>query len=264
MRPRRVRARRRQPSESQRPFFEKKGAEGESFFTKSSQVQRKLNIGNSSDPMEAEAESAAQKVTSQQQVQKAEKKEEEPVQKAEQKEEDKSVQKAEKQEEEKPVQKAEKKEEEKPQKAEKKEEEKPVQKAEKQEEEKPVQKAEKKEEEKPVQAKRDPQVQTADKAGDGGNHAQPSFETLLAQRKGRGIPLPDDVRIEMERKFGTNFRKVRIHNDPEASAMCETISAYAFAHGYDIYFQEGLYNPTSTDGKALLAHELAHVVQQNG
>lgn len=255
MRPRRVRARRRQPSESQRPFFEKKGAEGESFFTKSSQVQRKLNIGNSSDPMEAEAESAAQKVTSQQQVQKAEKKEDEPVQKAEQKEEDKSVKKAEKQEEEKPVQKAEKK-----------EEEKPVQKAEKKEEEKPVQKAEKKEEEKPVQAKRDPHVQTADKAenGDAGSPAQPSFETLLAQRKGRGIPLPDDVRTEMERKFGTNFRKVRIHNDPEASAMCEAINAYAFAHGYDIYFQEGLYNPMSSDGKALLAHELAHVVQQNG
>lgn len=204
--------------------------EGESFFNKSNQLQRKLNIGHSSDPKEAEAENAAQKVVSQQQVQKAGAKEEEPVQKAAEKEEDKSVQKAEKQEEEKPVQKAESKEEEKP------------------------------------QAKLDPQLQTASKTedGDGSNHAQPSFENLLAQRKGGGFPLPDDVRTEMERKFGANFRKVRIHHDPEASAMCEAINAYAFAHGYDIYFQEGLYNPTSTDGKALLAHELAHVVQQNG
>jgi Domain of unknown function (DUF4157) len=252
MKARRIRPRRKQSSESQKPFFEKKNAEGESAFSKDNGIQRKLTIGQSSDPMEKEADSASQKVTSQQQVQKAEKKEEEPVQKAAQKEEDKSVQKADKAEEEKPVQKAEKKEED------------PVQKAEKKEEEKPVQKAEKKEED-PVQAKRDPRIQPAAEVHDDAhNNSQPSFETLLKQRKGRGVPLPDDIRSEMESKFQTNFREVRIHNDPEASAMCETIHAYAFAHGYDIYFQEGLYNPTSSDGKALLAHELAHVVQQNG
>jgi myosin heavy subunit len=259
----RTRARRKQPSEKQKPFFDKQTGQA-MFFGGSNAIQPKLNISKASDPMEKEADAAARKVNTEQ-VQKAEKKEEEPVQKAEKKEEEKPVQKAEKKEEEKPVQKAEKKEEEKPvQKAEKKEEEKPVQKAEKKEEEKPVQKAEKKEEEKPVQAKLDPQVQTMGNMEDKEDNAQPSFESLLSQRKGLGFALPDDFRVEMEDKFHSNFKNVRIHTDPEAAAMCEEIHALAFAYGHDIYFNEGMYNPNSPAGKELLAHELAHVVQQNG
>lgn len=269
----RSRARRKQPSEKQKPFFDKLNP-GQSTFFGSNSIQRKLSVGRANDPAEKEAESAAQKVT---QVQKAEKNEEEPVQKAEKKEEEKPVQKAEKKEEEKPVQKAEKKEDEKVSKAEKKEEEKPVQKADKKEEEKPVQKAEKKEdekvskaekkeEEKPVQAKTDPRVQRAEvtETVSAQDSAKPSFERLLAKRKGMGFPLPDDLRRDMEGKFRTSFKDVRIHTDKEASDMCEAIHALAFAHGYDIYFNEGMYNPGALSGRELLAHELAHVVQQNG
>ena len=131
-----------------------------------------------------------------------------------------------------------------------------MQKADKKEEEKPVQKAEKKEEEKPVQK--------AEKNAPPGLAPSPALEKLLARRKGMGFTLPDEVRVEMERKFQTSFREVRIHSDKEAEDICESIHALAFAHGHDVYFNKGQYNPNSNTGRELLAHELAHVVQQNG
>jgi len=67
----------------------------------------------------------------------------------------------------------------------------------------------------------------------------------------------------MEGKFHSNFKDVRIHIDKEATEMCEAIHALAFTHGYDIYFNEGMYNPNALSGRELLAHELTHVVQQN-
>lgn len=248
MRLKRNKLRRRQPEENKkRSFFANKSTEEKSsFFSGNETVQRKLIIGKSSDPQEKEAEAAAKQVVNQP-VQKAAKKEEEPVKKAEKEEE--------------PVQKAEKKEEEPVKKAEKEEE--PVKKAEKKEEE-PVQKSEKKQDEMPVQARADSFVQTAEgkekkESGDGAS--QLTLEDRLAKQKGRGFALPDDLRIEMEKKFHTNFRQVSIHTDKEAEEMCEQIHALAFTHGHDIYFNAGQYNPNAASGKELLAHELAHVVQ---
>jgi uncharacterized membrane protein YqiK len=251
---RRSHTRRKRPSEKQKPFFDKQSTEQSAFFPAS--VQRKLSVGKANDPAEKEAESAASQVASQP-VKKAEEKKEEPVQKAEEKKEE-------------PVQKAEEKKEEPVQKAEEKKEE-PVQKAEEKKEE-PVQKAEKKEEdkvskaEKHVHAKTAPLIQRAAmvEEGEQGDAAAPSFESLLSKRKGMGFELPDDIRKDMETKFHASFKDVRIHTDKEASDMCEGIHALAFAHGYDIYFNEGMYNPNALSGRELLAHELAHVVQQNG
>ena len=86
----------------------------------------------------------------------------------------------------------------------------------------------------------------------------------MNRRKGRGFELPEALRREMEAQYKFGFSQVRIHTDPEANSMCESIHAQAFTHGYDIYFNEGKYNPNSSEGKELLAHELAHVVQQKG
>ena len=249
MRTRRTRTRRKDPAEKQKPFFDKQTT-GPVFFS-GNQIQPKLTVSKTNDPAEKEADTAAQKIT---QVQKADKKDEESVQKADKKEEEKPVQKAANKEEEKPVQKAENK-----------EEEKPVQKQEKKEEEQPVQKAEKKDEEKPVQAKQDNRVhRAAGFEGKDDDPSNPSFEERLIKRKGMGFTLPDDLRKDMEGKFHTSFRDVRIHTDKEAAEMCEAIHALAFAHGYDIYFNSGMYNPNADSGKELLAHELAHIVQQNG
>ena len=254
---RRSRIRRKHPSEKQKPFFDKQSTEQSPFFNGKS-IQRKLSIGKANDPAEKEAESTAQRVS---QLQKAEKKEDEKVNKAEKKEEEK-VSKAEKKEE-GGVQKAEKKEEEKVSKAEKKEEEK-VSKAEKEEEK--VNKAEKQEEEKPVRAKTDPRVQKAEgtETVEENESGASSFEKMLKERKGMGFALPDDLRKEMEKQFHSSFKDVRIHTDKKAAEMCEAIHALAFTHGHDIYFNDGMYNPNALSGRELLAHELTHVVQQNG
>jgi hypothetical protein len=205
----------------------------------------------------------------------AKKEEEKPVQKADKKEEEKPVQKADKKEEEKPVQKADKKEEEKPvQKADKKEEEKPVQKADKKEEEKPVQKADKKEEEKPVQKadkkeeEKKPGSKSAGKKEDDkttkgkGVSVKEPFETRLAHIKEKGKPLPEKIRAKMEAEMHHDFSSVRIHDDATAAELAEEIHAQAFAQGHDIYFNVDKFNPETTGGAHLLAHELTHVIQQ--
>lgn len=72
--------------------------------------------------------------------------------------------------------------------------------------------------------------------------------------------LPEQVRLEMEGLFGCSFRDVRIH-----VAQPRSLSAYfAFANGSDLYFSQGLYQPHTAAGRMVLAHELAHVVQQRG
>ena len=62
--------------------------------------------------------------------------------------------------------------------------------------------------------------------------------------------------------MGADFSSVRIHTDRTAADMGNSIQAQAFTHGNDVYFNEGRYNPHSTEGSHLLAHELTHTVQQ--
>ncbi len=66
----------------------------------------------------------------------------------------------------------------------------------------------------------------------------------------------------MESRFGAEFGNVNIHTGAQATMLSQSINAQAFTHGSDIYFNQGKYNPESSGGKHLLAHELTHVVQQ--
>ena len=79
-----------------------------------------------------------------------------------------------------------------------------------------------------------------------------------------GSPLEGHVRGEMERKFGTSLSPVRIHTDNDAADAARQIGARAFTRGQDIYFSGGTYRPETKEGKGLLAHELAHTIQQRG
>ena len=79
---------------------------------------------------------------------------------------------------------------------------------------------------------------------------------------GRGARLPDGVRGPMETGFGVGFDSVRVHTDPRASDIARKVGAQAFTYGNDIVFAPGRYSPDTQAGKHLLAHELAHVVQQ--
>ena len=75
---------------------------------------------------------------------------------------------------------------------------------------------------------------------------------------GSGASLPTDVRDEMSALFGHDFSSVRVQTDGSAAA----IGAVAYTAGHDIFFQPGQYDPSGASGRELLAHELAHVVQQ--
>ncbi|MDP2887493.1 MAG: DUF4157 domain-containing protein [Bacteroidota bacterium] len=96
------------------------------------------------------------------------------------------------------------------------------------------------------------------------SEASPSVENKINASKGRGNPLDNSTRSEMESGFGNDFSGVRVHTGNEAQQMSKDLNAQAFTHGQDIYFDEGKYNPETTSGKHLLAHELTHTVQQTG
>lgn len=68
----------------------------------------------------------------------------------------------------------------------------------------------------------------------------------------------------MESRFGHDFGGVRVHTGVRPSESARTIGARAYTAGRDIVFGEGQYTPGNHKGRALIAHELAHVVQQRG
>ena len=96
------------------------------------------------------------------------------------------------------------------------------------------------------------------------NHdtATDAMSSQLRARKGSGHRMPDSTKNFMESRFGADFSNVNIHTGSYASQLSNQLNAQAFTIGNDIYFNEGKYSPESFDGKALLAHELSHTIQQ--
>ena len=80
---------------------------------------------------------------------------------------------------------------------------------------------------------------------------------------GHGGALDPGVRAYFESRLGHDFSRVRVHAGPEAAQVAESLGAKALTVGRDIVFARGTYAPHTTDGRALLAHELVHVVQQS-
>jgi Domain of unknown function (DUF4157) len=79
-----------------------------------------------------------------------------------------------------------------------------------------------------------------------------------------GRPLDAGARGEMEHGFGHSFARVRVHDDARAAESARAVGAHAYAVGSDVVFGAGRYAPGTGEGRKLLAHELAHVVQQGG
>jgi outer membrane protein OmpA-like peptidoglycan-associated protein len=77
-----------------------------------------------------------------------------------------------------------------------------------------------------------------------------------------GVELPQTVNTVLEARLDSDFSKVRVHTDTSAAASADAIGARAFTFGSDIVFGSGQYSPASKEGQALIAHELAHTVQQ--
>jgi Domain of unknown function (DUF4157) len=78
-----------------------------------------------------------------------------------------------------------------------------------------------------------------------------------------GQPLDDATRAFMEPRFGHDFSKVRVHTGERAADSAQAVNTLAYTVGSDVVFGAGQYSPASPAGKSLLAHELAHVVQQS-
>jgi len=79
---------------------------------------------------------------------------------------------------------------------------------------------------------------------------------------GGGQALPEPDRHFFESRLGHSLGDVRIHTDAQAARTAKSLSAQAFTHGRDVYFGAGKFQPTGAEGRRLLAHELAHTVQQ--
>ena len=123
-----------------------------------------------------------------------------------------------------------------------------------------------------LQKKDDDKVQKAE-AAPGGEHVQraasggvPAVEdnvqSTIHRKMTGGQPLGNDVRGFMEPRFGADFGNVRVHHDGESAGLNNRLGAKAFTYQNHIFFSRGQYQPGTSDGKQLLAHELTHTVQQ--
>ncbi len=79
-----------------------------------------------------------------------------------------------------------------------------------------------------------------------------------------GQPLDVITRALMEPRFGHDFSQVRVHTDAKAAESARAVNALAYTVGRDIVFGQGRHEPETTAGRRLMAHELAHVMQQPG
>ncbi len=79
-----------------------------------------------------------------------------------------------------------------------------------------------------------------------------------------GHSLDPETRAFIEPRFGRDFSQVRVHTDAMAAKSVRAVNALAYTVGRDVVFGDGQYAPGTTEGERLLAHELTHVIQQQG
>ncbi len=97
-------------------------------------------------------------------------------------------------------------------------------------------------------------------SGDRGQTDVPPIVTEVLRSPGQ--PIDPATRAFMEPRFGHDFSRVRVHTDTAANASARAVNARAYTVGHDIVFGTGQFAPASAEGTKLIAHELAHVVQQ--
>ena len=83
---------------------------------------------------------------------------------------------------------------------------------------------------------------------------------VVSSGGGRALDAP--VRQDMEQRLNQDFSDVRVHTDDAAHASAAAVHAHAYTVGSNVVFQRDRYDPGSTEGRTMLAHELTHVIQQ--
>jgi hypothetical protein len=99
---------------------------------------------------------------------------------------------------------------------------------------------------------------------EGGTASASADSAIQAMRSGPASRLDPSTQSFMESRFGRDFSGVRIHHGARAAEAADAIGARAFTTGNDIFFNAGQYQPNSSGGRQLIAHELTHTVQQGG
>ena len=107
-----------------------------------------------------------------------------------------------------------------------------------------------------------PLPQTVQRAANDGAAIGAIPAAAQAALQGPAEPLDAATRQFFEPRFGHDFGRVRVHADGGAAASARAVQARAYTVGADIVFGAGQYMPGTSAGRHLLAHELAHVVQQ--
>jgi hypothetical protein len=105
-------------------------------------------------------------------------------------------------------------------------------------------------------------VHRAAAGSQGAGPLDPDIASEIDAQRGGGSPLSKDVRADMEHHLGADLDGVRVHTGPSADAVSRSVQAEAFTSGADVFFAQGRYDPGTSTGRGLLAHELTHVVQQ--
>lgn len=100
------------------------------------------------------------------------------------------------------------------------------------------------------------------RSGDGSFELDEDTSTRINKERGSGEALGDHSRAQMESTLGHDFSNVRVHNSAESDEINQQLNAKAFTTGKDVFFKDGTYNPDTTTGQQLIAHELTHVIQQ--
>ena len=95
------------------------------------------------------------------------------------------------------------------------------------------------------------------------HHSEPVPQIVRDVLSSQGHALDPPTRALMETRFGHDFSRVRVHTSPKATESARAVNALAYTAGQDVVFGEGQYAPGTGAGQKLLAHELAHVVQQS-
>ena len=95
-----------------------------------------------------------------------------------------------------------------------------------------------------------------------GGDLDEATETAIKSARHSGKPLPAGQRRSMEAAFGADFGRVKLHTGPQSHALNDQVGAIAFTVGSDVFLGRSAPDVTNVSSEALLAHELAHTVQQ--
>ena len=99
-------------------------------------------------------------------------------------------------------------------------------------------------------------------SGESGFDLDEGTASRINRARGSGQSLDSTVQKQMGSAMGHDFSGVRVHTSSESDTLNQQLNAKAFTTGQDIFFKQGEYNPGSSGGQELIAHELTHVVQQ--